>query len=120
MRPARIDGAATACLDDVAHAAQLDPDATLVLVGNATTLETTSPKGKNRPYIRNLAAQRAVNAKAYLVGRGGQGIDASRIQVRTGTMGASEVENFLVPKDANLDTGLPDTTPVDERQTKPN
>ncbi len=67
-RPARVDNDAKGCLDDVALNAQRSSDASLVVVGNSATDAT-------------LAAQRAVNTKAYLVTE--KGIDASRISVRT-------------------------------------
>jgi outer membrane protein OmpA-like peptidoglycan-associated protein len=116
-RPARVDNEAKACLDDVALNAQRSSDATVVVVGNATADETAAPapkKGKKRAAAvpENLAAQRAVNTKDYLVKE--KGIDASRIQVRTGSAGAKEVENYLVPAGATFDTDVPGTTAVDE------
>ena len=65
-RPARVDNDAKGCLDDVALNAQRSSDASLVVVGNSTSDAA-------------LAAQRAVNTKAYLVTE--KGIDASRISV---------------------------------------
>lgn len=114
-RPARVDNEAKACLDDVALNAQRSADASLVVVGNSTADEQNPPKakkGKKAATPANLAAQRAVNTKDYLVKE--KGIDASRIQVRTGTAGAQEVENYLVPAGANFDTDVPGTTAVDE------
>jgi outer membrane protein OmpA-like peptidoglycan-associated protein len=117
-RPARVDNEAKACLDDVALNAQRSSDASLVVVGNATEAEQAAPKGKRRAArVENLAAQRAVNTKDYLVKE--KGIDASRIQVRTGTAGAKEVENYLVPAGANFDTDVPGTTAVDESTVTP-
>ena len=117
-RPARLDNEAKACLDDVALNAQRSSDASLVVVGNATEAEQAAPKGKRRAArVENLAAQRAVNTKDYLVKE--KGIDASRIQVRTGTAGAKEVENYLVPAGANFDTDVPGTTAVDESTVTP-
>jgi len=117
-RPARVDNEAKACLDDVALNAQRSADASLVVVGNATAEEQAPPKGRRRhAHVENLAAQRAVNTKDYLVKE--KGIDASRIQVRTGTAGAQEVENYLVPAGANFDTDVPGTTAVDESVVKP-
>jgi hypothetical protein len=63
-----------------------------------------------------LAAQRAVNTKEYLVTD--KGIDASRIQVKTGTAGQNEVEDYLVPAGANFDADVPGTSPVDENSIK--
>jgi hypothetical protein len=48
-----------------------------------------------------------------------KGIDASRIQVRTGTAGAQEADNYLVPAGANFDTDVPGTTAVDESAVQP-
>jgi len=115
-RPARVDNEAKACLDDVALNAQRSSDASVVVVGNATPDEQNPPtpkKGRKHAAVpANLAAQRAVNTKDYLVKE--KGIDASRIQVRTGSAGAKEVENYLVPAGATFDTDVPGTTAVDE------
>src|SRR5271155_6482 len=118
-RPAPVDNEAKACLDDVALNAQRSADASVVVVGNATADEQNPPKkkGKHAAPPENLAAQRAVNTKDYLVKE--KGIDASRIQVRTGTAGAQEVENYLVPAGANFDTDVPGTTAADESAVKP-
>jgi len=118
-RPARVDNEAKACLDDVALNAQRSTDATVVVVGNSTADEQAAPaKGKKRHAAtpENLAAQRAVNTKDYLVKE--KGIDASRIQVRTGSAGAKEVEDYLVPAGANFDTDVQGTTAVDESAIK--
>jgi outer membrane protein OmpA-like peptidoglycan-associated protein len=98
-RPARVDNDAKGCLDDVALNAQRSSDASLVVVGNSATDAT-------------LAAQRAVNTKDYLVKE--KGIDASRISVRTGTAGADEVDDYLVPAGSHFDTDVTGTTAVDE------
>jgi outer membrane protein OmpA-like peptidoglycan-associated protein len=103
-RPARVDNDAKGCLDDVALNAQRSPDASLVVVGNSATDAT-------------LAAQRAVNTKAYLVTE--KGIDASRISVRTSSAGPDEVDNYLVPAGANFDHDYPGTTAVDESTVTP-
>ena len=120
-RPARVDNDAKGCLDDVALNAQRSSDATLVVVGNAAapTEAMTPKKGKHHHEepIANLAAQRAVNTKDYLVKE--KGIDASRISVRTGTTGTNEVDNYLVPAGATFDTDVPGSTPVDESTVKP-
>jgi hypothetical protein len=106
-RPARVDNEAKACLDDVALNLQQSTDATAVLVGEAASDE-------KKPEA--LAAQRAVNTKAYLVTE--KGIDASRVSVRTGTQGNKEVENYLVPAGATFDSDVQSTTPVDESTVK--
>jgi hypothetical protein len=111
-RPARVDNDAKGCLDDVALNAQRASDASLVVVGNAAPQEAPM-KGKHHMKPEpNLAAQRAVNTKDYLVKE--KGIDASRISVRTGTTGTNEVDDYLVPAGANFDTDTPGTTAVDE------
>ena len=67
--------------------------------------------------VEDAAAQRAVNAKDYLVTE--QGIDASRISVATGTTDGQTEENYLVPAGANFSTDVQGTTPVDETTVKP-
>jgi hypothetical protein len=116
-RPARVDNEAKACLDQVALSAQQTADATITVVGEAGP-QAPPKKGKHAaPVIDNLAAQRAVNTKAYLVTE--KGIDASRISVRTGTQSVDEVENYLVPAGATFDSDVPGTTAVDESVVKP-
>jgi len=115
-RPARVDNEAKACLDDVALNAQQKADASLVVVGNSAPLPEHRHHTRNEMTAEKLAAQRAVNTKAYLVTE--KGIDANRIQVRTGTNGQNEVEDYLVPAGANFDSDVPGTTPVDENAVK--
>jgi len=117
-RPARVDNEAKACLDDVALNAQQKADASVVVVGNSAPVPTPKSKAARRHAVTadQLAAQRAVNTKAYLVTE--KGIDASRIQVRTGTNGQNEVEDYLVPAGANFDNDVPSTTAVDENAVK--
>ena len=57
-KPWRVDNTCKAVLDDVAQRLQHEPDAKLVIVGNADPTEKR----------KNLAAERAVDAKAYLSG----------------------------------------------------
>ncbi len=116
-RPARVDNEAKACLDQVALSAQQTPDATVTVVGEAGPPPAPAKGKHHEPTIENLAAQRAVNTKAYLVTE--KGIDASRISVRTGTQSTDEVENYLVPAGATFDTDVPGTTAVDESVVKP-
>jgi outer membrane protein OmpA-like peptidoglycan-associated protein len=116
-RPTRVDNEAKACLDDVALNAQQKPDATLVVVGNSAPVpEHKGRHGRHEPTADEIAAQRAVNTKAYLVTE--KGIDASRIQVRTSANGQNEVEDYLVPAGAAFDTDVPGTTAVDENAVK--
>ena len=104
-RPARVDNEAKAILDDVALTFQRDPQATLAVIGNASS---------NEPHGTELAAQRAVNTKAYLVAE--KGIDATRITVYTGPDNAKKVTVVEIPVGASLDSsGL---TPVDEHVMK--
>jgi outer membrane protein OmpA-like peptidoglycan-associated protein len=112
-RPARVDNEAKACLDDIALKLQSASDAKLAVVGNATSDEKAPPK-KGQRKKADLASERAVNVKDYLVTE--KGIDASRISVYTGTDDAKTVTTTLVPAGATLSTtGL---TPVDESAVK--
>jgi outer membrane protein OmpA-like peptidoglycan-associated protein len=115
-RPARVDNEAKACLDDVALNAQQKSDATVVVVGNSAPVPEHKGRHHHGPTADELAAQRAVNTKSYLVTE--KGIDASRVQVRAGTNGQNEVENYLVPAGASFDTDVPGTTAVDENAVK--
>jgi hypothetical protein len=117
-RPARVDNEAKACLDQVALSAQQTPDAGLVVVGEKGNVVEKVFKGKKKKAeMADLAAQRAVNTKDYLVKE--KGIDASRIKVSTGSQSEDEVENYLVPAGANFASDVPGTTPVDESAVKP-
>jgi hypothetical protein len=52
---------------------------------------------------KNLAAERAVNSKAYLTGGESKlGIDRSRIEVRTGSGGTKTAEYWTVPAGATF------------------
>ena len=116
-RPARVDNEAKACLDDVALNAQQKADASIVVVGNAAPQPAPRRRrGRHAKPAPDLASQRAVNTKDYLVTE--KGIDANRIQVRTGTNGQDEVENYLVPAGANFDQDVQGTNPVDENAVK--
>jgi len=106
-RPARVDNEAKACLDDVALNLQRQADATIVVVGEAETGQKMSA---------HLAAERAVNTNEYLVKE--KGIDASRIQVRTGPQSENEAENYLVPAGASFDTDITGTMAVNESEVK--
>ncbi len=118
-RPWRVDNTAKAILDDVASKLKNDPNAKIVIVGYAdgekAPMEGT---GKHR-HPMNLAAQRAVNAKAYLVHE--QGIDPSRVEVRQGTGQQKVADIIWVPQgaDENACADLQNTTPVDESVVKP-
>ena len=115
-RPTRVDNEAKACLDQVALDLQNQTNATAVVVGESTAKEKTPPKGRH-PKTVDVAAERAVNTKDYLVKE--KGIDASRITVAEGTSDAKSVENYLVPAGATFASDVPGTTPVDENAVKP-
>ena len=108
-KPWRVDNTCKAMLDDVAAKLQQDPDAKLVVVGNA------EPKEKRK----NLAAERAVDVKYYLTeGEAQQHIDASRIECRTGTEGTMTTEQWIIPAGATFPEAN-STTPVEESKVKP-
>jgi outer membrane protein OmpA-like peptidoglycan-associated protein len=106
-KPWRVDNTCKAVLDDVAQRLQHDPDAKLVIVGNAEP-------GEKR---KNLAGERAVNSKAYLSGgEAKQGIDPSRVEVRTGSAGSKTAEYWVVPAGATFSSA--GTHAVDESMVK--
>ena len=106
-KPWRVDNTCKAILDDVALRLQKEPDAKLVIVGNA------DPSEKRK----NLAAERAVDSKAYLSGgEAKQAIDASRIETRTGNGGTKTAEYWVVPAGASFDSA--GSEPVDETKVK--
>ncbi len=123
-RPMRVDNEAKACLDQVALDLKQQADAKAVLVGESTEAEkaTTAKEEKLAEHrkhaaVEYFAAQRAVNAKNYLVTE--QGIDASRITVATSPMSGQTVHNYLVPAGADFSSDVTGTTPVDEMAVKP-
>jgi hypothetical protein len=107
-KPWRVDNTCKAMLDDVAAKLQQDPDAKLVVVGNAAPTEKR----------KNLAAERAVDVKFYLTeGEAQQHIDASRIETRTGSEGTMTSQQWIIPAGATFpDAGS--TTAVDESKVK--
>jgi hypothetical protein len=107
-KPWRVDNECKGKLDDVAKNLQQNADNKLVIVGNAEPTE-------KRP---NLAAERAVNSKAYLTsGEAKLGIDPNRIECRTSSEGTMTAEYWIVPAGATFsETG---TQPVDESVVKP-
>ncbi|MBI1740274.1 MAG: hypothetical protein HYR57_05275 [Candidatus Koribacter versatilis] len=108
MKPWRVDNTCKAMLDDAALKLQQDPEAKLVVVGNA------DPKEKRK----NLAAERAVDVKAYISGgEAKQNIDPSRIETRTGTEGTMTSEQWIVPAGATFPEAST-TAPVDETKVK--
>ena len=123
-RQMRVDNEAKACLDQVALDLKQQTDAKAVVVGEQSADEAAK-EAKQQKYaehhkhaiVDQFAAQRAVNAKDYLVTE--QGIDASRISVATGTTEGQTVENYLVPAGATFANDVTSTTTVDETTVKP-
>jgi hypothetical protein len=123
-RPMRVDNEAKACLDQVALDLKQQADAKAVVVGEQSAAEAAITAKEQQKAMKHkhtvvdlFAAQRAVNAKDYLVTE--QGIDASRIGVATGTADGQTVENYLVPSGATFSNDVTGTTPVDETAVKP-
>jgi hypothetical protein len=116
-RPTRIDNEAKACLDEVALNLQNQPDAKAVVVGEATVDELASKKRGKHAKAENIAAERTVNTKDYLVTE--KGIDASRVSVRTGSIDGQAALNYLVPSGADFNSDVAGTKPVDEAAVKP-
>jgi hypothetical protein len=117
-RPTRVDNEAKACLDEVALDLQRQSDAKAVVVGESTADEKAPPKHPKRHAVPvDIAAERAVNTKEYLVTD--KGIDASRVMVMTGTSDGQTVEDYLVPAGATFSSDISGTSPVDENSVKP-
>ncbi len=107
-KPWRVDNTCKAILDDVAKNLQQNPENKLVIVGNAEPTEKR----------KNLAAERAVDSKAYLTsGEAKLGIDPSRIETRTGNAGTKTAEYWIVPAGGTFSGE--GTQPVNESQVKP-
>jgi len=88
----RVDNEAKGCLDDIALELNRESSATLVIVGKHDPQEAPE-----------AAAQRSLNEKLYLTTE--KGIDANRIELRTGESTGRTVDNILVPPGATWDTG---------------
>jgi hypothetical protein len=107
VKPWRVDNTCKAILDDVAKNLQQNAEGRLVIVGNSDPGETRA----------NLAGERAVNSKAYLTsGESQLGIDASRIEARTGSAGTATAEYWVVPAGGTYSGD--GTQVVDESQVK--
>jgi len=122
-RPTRVDNEAKAILDEIALEAQKQPDAKLVVVGEADAKEKEKTAKEQKAALKHkhlkvedLAAERAVNVKDYLVTE--KGIDASRISAATGAADDQNVATYLVPAGANFTADVQGTTPVDETAVK--
>ena len=108
-KPARVDNAAKGCLDGAADSLLNSPNSKAVLVGEQGE--------KEKPKAPKLAAQRAVNAKAYLTsGENQKAVDPSRIEPRTGSATEQKVEVWVIPEGATFDQ--PGTSAVDEAKVK--
>ncbi len=90
-RPARVDNEAKGCLDDIALTMNREADAKLEVIAHADSNE--------KP---DIAGQRAANVKLYLTDE--KGIDATRIEIRTGDVNGRSVETTLVPLGATFNT----------------
>jgi hypothetical protein len=123
-RPARVDNEAKACLDEVALSLQKQSDAKAVVVGTSDAKEKekgareekAEARKKHPKPVENLAAERAVNTKEYLVTE--KGIDAARVSVATSSEDGRKVEDYLVPSGASFSADVTGTTPVDETAVK--
>jgi hypothetical protein len=122
-RPERVDNEAKACLDEVALELQKQSDARAVVVGNSDAKEKTKLAKDQKLALKNKhlkvtdpAAERAVNAKDYLVTE--KGIDGSRISAATGTVDGQTAQDYLVPSGASFTADVTGTTPVDETAVK--
>jgi hypothetical protein len=91
-RPVRVDNEAKGCLDDIALEMNRESTAVLMVVGKH------DPKEKP-----DAAAERTLNVKLYLTQE--KGIDANRIELRTGETSGRTVDNVLVPPGATWDAG---------------
>ena len=85
LKPTRVDNTCKGALDDVAQAAKDNPDATIVLAGSADAEGNTKRAGKRA----DIGAQRAVNAKDYLVTE--KGIAGSRVSIRSANSGTADL-----------------------------
>jgi outer membrane protein OmpA-like peptidoglycan-associated protein len=105
-KPARVDNACKAALDDAALNLKREPDGKLVIVGFTDASEEA-----------NTGGLRAFNAKNYLTaGEGGQGIDGSRIEIRKGDGEGKNAILYWVPAGGAF-TGE-NTALLDEAQLK--
>jgi len=99
-RPWRVDNTAKAILDDVASRLKADPNAKIAIIGYADGEKAPTEGAGKKGHAMDLAAQRAVNAKAYLVQQ--QGIDPGRIEVRKGSGKAQTADIDWIPQGADV------------------
>lgn len=107
VKPYRVDNACKAILDDVALRLQREADAKATIIGYADAKEKKVKKNAN------LAAERAVDSKAYLTGE--KGIDAARIDTKTSDADGQKADFYIVPAGADAVT---EGTAVDETKVK--
>ncbi|MGA2276594.1 MAG: OmpA family protein [Terracidiphilus sp.] len=123
LRPARVDNEAKACLDEIALELGKQPDARVVVVGSsdagekARTAHQQKLAAHRHAHVDDLAAERAVNTKDYLVTE--KGVDASRVSVATSAADGQSAQNYLVPAGADFSADVTATAPVDESAVKP-
>jgi hypothetical protein len=123
-RPTRVDNEAKACLDEVGLDLQKQSDAKVVVVGSSDAEEKDAAVKEARKALKNKklkvidsAAERAINAKEYLVTD--KGIDASRVSAMTSANDGQKVEDYLVPAGATFANDVNGLTPLDETVVKP-
>ena len=104
QKPWRVDNTAKAILDDIALRLEREPDSKLVILGSQEATERR----------KNLAAERAVDAKAYLTQE--KSIDPNRIETRSGGSAGKVAEFWIVPAGATYQGG---EQTVDENRIKP-
>ena len=102
-RPVRVDNEAKGCLDDIALEMNRESDATLVIVGKHGPEEAPE-----------TASERALNVRQYLTAE--KGIDANRIELRTGESTGRSADNILVPPAPH---GTPEAPPASTQPASP-
>lgn len=103
---ARVDNACKAVLDEVALRMQNEPNGKLVVVGCEEEQEEVT--------VKDVAALRAANAKAYLTGgEAKQQIDAARIEIRKSVSACGKKARFYFVPEGGTFT-QPDTSLIDE------
>ncbi len=122
-RPTRVDNEAKACLDQIALELKQSSDATAVIVADSNAKEKLIAAKQEKAAamhrhsrVEYFDRQRAVNLKDYLVND--QGVDASRIDVATGTGDDKNVQSYLVPAGATFANDIQGATAVDETTVK--
>jgi outer membrane protein OmpA-like peptidoglycan-associated protein len=115
----RVDNSAKAILNDIAGRLKADPNAKIAIVGYAAGERVATESVGSKRHPNDLAAQRAVNAKAYLVQQ--QGINPVRIDVRTGNGKSQMADIDWIPQGAEVPGApvLQDTTEVNESVVRP-